>query len=338
MTAGNTPTARGYRLAAQWGPHRVTWLGWPGPDDGPGDPELAAGASAAIARGIAALEPVCVLAAGPFGAAQARRLLGGVPNCHIHEVPAARWRIRDRGVTFLGHDQDFPPALVSWGTSDVSAAAPFGEETLAQSVARLYGRLVFTAPLEIGPAAVDGNGRGTILASAPRLLDPAGRPGPTAAETERVLAEFLAARCVCWLDGPAGATIDQLARFVDAATVVVAVERDRAQPHYRALAANRQRLRDATDQAGRPLRVVAIPLPRATPAGGSGLPASYLSFYATDKLVLVPQFDDTADWDALETFSRVFSDQQVRGLPMRPLAEAGGSIFSMALDEPATPK
>ena len=57
--------------------------------------------------------------------------------------------------------------------------------------------------------------------------------------------------------------VDDLARFVNPATVVTVVEANRADANYEPLQENLARLRKMKDQDGQPLRVETLPMPAA---------------------------------------------------------------------------
>src|SRR5207302_2112866 len=127
--------------------------------------------------------------------------------------------------------------------------------------------------------AIDVNGRGTVLATEECLLSrrQARNPGVTRVELERVLGAHLGVRKVLWLGrGIAGddthGHVDDLARFVDARTVVVAEETDETDANYRPLRDNRARLQSMTTADGEPLRVVPLPMPAPLRLDGVRLP------------------------------------------------------------------
>src|SRR5207302_171227 len=133
--------------------------------------------------------------------------------------------------------------------------------------------------------AVDVNGRGTVLATEECLLSrvQARNPGVRRDAIERLLGAYLGVRKVLWLGrGIAGddthGHVDDVARFVDERTVVIAEERDPSDPNYEPLRDNRARLARMTDQDGRRLRVVPLPMPSPVIFAGQRLPASYANF------------------------------------------------------------
>ena len=67
-----------------------------------------------------------------------------------------------------------------------------------------------------------------------------------------------------------------------------------------------------SDEQGRPLEIVPLPMPRALRYENARLPASYCNFYIANGVVIVPQFDDPADAVACETLGRLFPGRQIR--------------------------
>src|SRR5690606_39280522 len=55
---------------------------------------------------------------------------------------------------------------------------------------------------------------------------------------------------------------------------------------------NFERMQSMSDQDGRPLEVVALPMPSPIYYDDQRLPACYCNFYIANGVVVVPQFDD----------------------------------------------
>ena len=83
-----TPASLGYRLPAEWEPHAATWLAWPHkPETWPGKFEPIPAVWATLVRTLAEFEPVNICAGGEAVMAQARSLVGDVPNVTLYDVP-----------------------------------------------------------------------------------------------------------------------------------------------------------------------------------------------------------------------------------------------------------
>ena len=114
--------------------------------------------------------------------------------------------------------------------------------------------------------SVDGNGAGTVLTTESCLLNPNRGSGRGREAMERRLSTWLGATNVLWLgegiDGDdTDGHVDDLARFVDPGTVVVAVEPRETDANFAPLAENLSRVRRMRDQHGKPLSAVPLPMP-----------------------------------------------------------------------------
>jgi len=129
--------------------------------------------------------------------------------------------------------------------------------------------------------------------------------------------------------------VDDLARFAGPDTVLAAVERDPTDANFAPLQENLRRLRSMSDQDGKPLRVVELPMPAPVSFQGRRLPASYANFYIANGLVLVPVFNDKNDRRALNILAEVFSDREVVGIYCGDLIWGFGAIHCMTQQQPA---
>lgn len=343
MSHSQTPASLGYRLPAEWEPHAATWLSWPhNRETWPGGFDPIAPLWAKLAQTIARFEPVHVLAGGEDVMREARAMVGGLPGVTLHDVPTNDAWIRDHGPTFLAGSADLAPALVDWRYNAWGGKyPPFDlDDDVPRRIAAATGRRRFEPGIVLEGGAIDANGRGTFLAAEDCLTDANRNPGLSRDDVEQYLADYLGARHVVWLRGSIAGDdtdghVDQLARFVGPATVVASLEKRAADENYAVLRANFERLAGAVDQDGRPLEVIALPMPQPIHHGGQRLPAGYANFYVANGLVVVPQFDDPADREATEVLAGVFPDREVHGLPAVDLAWGLGAYHCATMQEPA---
>jgi agmatine deiminase len=127
--------------------------------------------------------------------------------------------------------------------------------------------------------------------------------------------------------------VDDVARFVNARTVVLAVEEDPADDNYERSMDNLRRLELAKPRSG-PLDVVRIPYPRAVTMNGERLPASYANFYVGNGVVLVPTFNDPNDRRALDTLARLLPSHVVVGIHAVDLVWGLGTLHCLTQQEP----
>jgi len=134
--------------------------------------------------------------------------------------------------------------------------------------------------------------------------------------------------------------IDDIARFVNATTIVCAVEDDRSDANYEILQENLKRLAHMTDAKGRAFEIVTLPMPGIV--GGEStdsrnlerLPASYANFYIANGVVLAPIFGHENDARALEIIQRLFPDREVVGINCQPLVWGMGTIHCVTQQQP----
>jgi len=189
--------------------------------------------------------------------------------------------------------------------------------------------------------SIDVNGKGTLLTTEECLLSSvqARNPKLSREDIEGVFADYLGIRKVLWLqNGIAGddthGHVDDLARFVNSTTVVVAQETNTDDANYQPLRKNLELLKSMTDQDGKPLEIVPLPMPRPLWFQGQRLPASYANFYIGNSAVLVPTFNDPHDRKALSILARLFPDRQVIGIHSVDLVWGLGTLHCLSQQQP----
>lgn len=335
------PAAAGYRMPAEWEPHRATWLSWPHKlESWPGKFEPIPPLYARFVRELVTSEPVCVLASGD-SLKQARTMLHDVPNVTFYDIPTDDAWIRDSGPTFLAGPAGSPPTLVDWGYNAWGGKYPpfENDDAIGRLIAPKLGYQCHVPGIILEGGAIDPDGRGTLLTTEQCLLNPNRNPQLSRAEIEQYLADYLAIRKVLWLGGgivgdDTDGHIDELARFVAPRTVVAAVEEDRSDENYAPLADNLARLKSKTDADGGPLEVILLPMPRPMFHEDQRLPASYCNFYIANSLVAVPQYGDPADARAAEILAKLFPTRRICPLPARDLVWGLGAFHCITQQQP----
>ncbi|MGA2134632.1 MAG: agmatine deiminase family protein [Bryobacteraceae bacterium] len=335
-----TPRALGFRMPAEWETHEATWIAWPhNRDDWPGRFAPIPWVYAEIVRKLARVERVRILIEDAAAEQAARRILRKVgANLEAVEFFHAR---TDRGWT-----RDYCPLFVRNRAGEVALTnwrfngwAKYSDHTNDAAVpAALAARLLLRAwepGLVLEGGSIDVNGCGLLLTTEECLLSPvqARNPDLTRRQIAQALHDYLGARRVVWLhNGIAGddthGHVDDLARFVNADTVVIASERDPADANYAPLRENLALLRK------QPLRVVKLPMPAPLVFDGRRLPASYANFYIANRLVLAPTFNDPNDRVALTTLARLFPDREVCGINAVELVWGLGTLHCMTQQQP----
>ncbi len=337
-----TPRALGYRWPAEWERHAATWVSWPrNPDTWPGNFEVIPGRFAELVRTIAQFEPVHILAGGDHVMADARKHVGDHPNVRLFDIETNDAWCRDHGPMFLVGTED--AALVDWEYNAWGGKyPPFDKDNAVPSrIAALLNRRRFAPGIILEGGSVEGNGCGTILTTESCLLNSNRNAGVSRAEMERYLADFLGATNILWLQrgelagDDTDGHIDQLARFVTPQTIVAAWEEDPADINHLPLRENFEQLSNMVDQDGNKFQVVRLPLPKPKFYDGHRLPACYCNFYLANDSIIVPQFDDPADANAINILQGVCPERTVLGVPSLDLVWGLGSFHCLTQQEPA---
>ena len=335
-----TPRALGFRMPAEWEPHETTWIAWPhNRDDWPGRFAPIPWVYGEIVRRLAQVERVRILVENQDLASSARRILKKVgadlDAVEFFLCATNRSWTRDYGPIFIRNPQG-EVAITNWNFNGWAKYDNWKRDNaVTQQLAHRLRMRVWTPGLVLEGGSIDVNGRGSLLTTKECLLSPVQARNPKLGrpEIERALADYLGARKVIWLrNGIAGddthGHIDDLARFVNRDTVVVASEQDKSDPNYEPLRENLALLR------AQPLHVVKLPMPRPVIFDGQRLPASYANFYIANRLVLVPTFNDPNDRVALATLGRVFPDREVVGIHSTELVWGLGTLHCMTQQQP----
>jgi agmatine deiminase len=354
-----TPAELGFRMPAEWEPHAATWIAWPHQrTDWPGKFALIPWVYVEIVRHLHAAEPVRILVQSAAARRQAERNLrrAGVDLRRIdfHEFRTDRVWTRDSGPIGVVRDRDGKRdvALTRWlftawrkypnWKSDCQVPAFVGKVRALPVFDVILSDDSGNRHVVLEGGSIDVNGQGCLLTTEECLLSPVQErnPGLTRQDYERLFADYLGVRKVLWLGrGIAGddthGHVDDLARFVGPRTVVTVVEDDPADANYIALQENLERLRGMSDQDGRPLEVVPLPMPRPLFFDGQRLPASYANFYIANDRVLVPTFNDPNDRRALGILAELFPDRTALGIHAVDLVWGLGTLHCLTQQEPA---
>ncbi len=330
-------------MPAEWHAHAATWLAWPHKEASwPGKFAPIPAIYTALVKALAPFEQVNILVGVPLLAQQAQALLGDQSHVTFWDIPTNDAWIRDHGPTFLLGPRDQPAALIDWGYNAWGGKyPPFDlDDAVPQHIGRWQRRRVFEPGIILEGGAIEVNGHGTLLTTEQCLLNPNRNPQLSKSDVERYLREYLNATNVLWLgrgiegDDTDG-HIDELARFVNSATVVAPLEDDESDANYEPLRENFDRLKSMRDEEGRALEIVPLPMPRPMYHEGQRLPASYCNFYIANGVVVAPVFGDPADAPAMDLLRSLFPGREVIELPARDLVWGLGAFHCITQQEPA---
>jgi agmatine deiminase len=236
-------------------------------------------------------------------------------------------------------------AVVDWGFNAWGGKYPpwDDDDAVPTRVAEELGLPVFYPKVVMEGGAVDFNGAGTVMTTTSCLLNKNRNPGLNKQQVEQYLKDYYGQRHVVWLgEGIAGddtdGHVDDLARFVSPAKVVVGVEEDPKDENYPVLQDNLKRLRKLKDQDGRPFEVLEIPMPGPVEHDGQRLPATYVNFYFVNGALLVPTYRDRKnDRRAIRILQEHLPDHEVIGIDCTELIWGLGAIHCLTQQQPKFP-
>jgi agmatine deiminase len=334
-------------MPAEWEPHRGTWLSWPHKEASwPGKFAGVPGIFARMVRHLADHEEVHINVAGPEMEHGVRRLLADEGadsgNVFFHNNPTNDAWCRDHGPIFLEQKNGGKQAIIDWDFNAWGGKYPPYDldDVVPTRIARELGLPVFNPGIVMEGGSIDVNGQGTLITTEACLLNPNRNPQLDRAAIEDCLRAYLGVSRILWLgEGIVGddtdGHVDDLTRFVNPTTVVTVVEQDPTDENYEPLQHNLERLNGMTDQDGRPLEVVTLPMPRPVIHDGQRLPASYANFYIANEIVLLPTYDAQRDDEALTTIRSLFPDREVIGIDCTDLVWGLGAFHCVTQQWPS---
>lgn len=358
------PGSCGFRMPGEYEPHRGCVMIWPvRPGSWPHGAKEAQETFAAIARSIAESETVWMLAA-PGYAEKVREIFSEDPGIQILEIETDDAWARDVGPTCVideaGTVKGIDWQFNAWGGNYDGLYAYWEKDNLAASrICRELGIPCCNAQhfvLEGG--SIHSDGEGTLLVTEACLLSKGRNPGLSKEEIEETLKQYLGVRKVIWL--PRGIYLDEtnehvdnICAFVRPGEVVLAWTDDREDPQWELSNASLKILEREKDARGRRLTVHKLPVPKKSVCiseeelagfvfeegedmrdAGERLSASYVNFYISNGGVLVPQFGDENDGQAVEILKELFPERRIIPVYARPVIVGGGNIHCITQQIP----
>lgn len=340
--AGLKPYELGFRMPAEWERHEATWLAWPHErTDWPGKFTPVPWVYGDVVRRLSMVEKVRLLIEDAEVETKARSIL---KKCganldaveFFHQATNRSWT-RDYCPLFVRNEHG-AVAITSWRFNGWAKYGNWREDAaIPESLSERLNMQEFEPGVVLEGGSIDVNGAGTLLTTEECLLSQSVQvrnPGISRQELERYFCQYLGIRETIWLkNGIAGddthGHIDDLARFVNANTVVMVTEADKSEANYEPLKENLEILRQTS------LNIVTLPMPAPVYFSGQRLPASYANFYIANQLVLVPTFNDSNDRVALNTLASLFPDRQTIGIHCLDLVLGLGTLHCMTMQQPA---
>jgi agmatine deiminase len=311
------------RTPAEWEPHERTIMGWPCRTELWGETMDQARADyAAVANGVAAFEPVTMIANPGDDAAAARAACSGAVE--IVELPLDDSWLRDCGPIYVVDDGGSRQAVHfgfnAWGEK----FPPWDSDAeVGRLIAEHLGDPVVDGDMVLEGGSILTDGAGTLLTTEQCLLNHNRNPSMSREEIEATLRARLGVREILWLgrglleDRDTDGHVDLIAAFTQPGEVLLQVV-DEANPNHANCQENRSVLLDAGVQ------VKEMPyLPYGTVAGET-VAGSHMNFYLCNGGVIVPVAGAETDDAALEIISSCYPGREVVPVPGLVLAYGGG--------------
>ena len=336
-----------WRMPHEGDPHSRTWMAWPSAGYTLGGSAAEVDAArrtwAGVANAVALFEPVSMVV-DPDDLAVAAKHLG--PRIDVISAPLDDAWMRDIGPTFvLGADGEL--GAVDWvfnGWGAQSWASWDKDAKVAARIGALTGAVIVPSPIVNEGGGIHVDGEGTVLLTETVQLDPGRNPDATKADIEAEMARCLGATKCLWL--PRGLTrdynefgtrghIDIVATFTEPGVVLVHDQEHPDHPDHAVSAEAIALLEQATDAAGRRLRVERIPAPATLFDDDGPVDYSYVNHLVVNGGVIACTFADEHDERALEVLRRVYPGREVVGVDARELFARGGGIHCITQQQPS---
>ena len=344
-----TPAALGFRMPAEWYPHRSTWLTWPkDPETWPDRVTHVEEIYLKMLAGLTTHEMVDLLVDDEEAEQAVRRRceFASVANIRFHQVETVDSWIRDYGPNFLigpngeGAFNDW--IFNAWGNKYEELKK---DDSVPRRLEPVIGLPRFSPGIVMEGGSIEVNGAGCVLTTEQCLLNKNRNPQLRREEIQQYLKDYLGVAKVLWLsEGIVGddtdGHIDDIARFVAPNVIVCALEEDPEDANYEILQDNLARLKSMTDAHEKPFEIVTLPMPGVvggTSTGGRDLerlPASYANFYIANNVVLLPVFGHSNDARATYTLHRLFPARRVIPINCEPLVWGMGTIHCVSQQQP----
>lgn len=292
------------------------------------------------------VQTVHVLCGPSTAQPSAGELLSGLGNVVLHDIATNDTWIRDYGPTFVRRIDDGSLVGVDWKYNAWgNKYPPFDQDAAAaEKICRWLKCQRSVSAMYCEGGALETNGKGTLLTTSSCLLSPNRNPGWSKEMVERELRAQLGVSIIIWVDGgglqgdDTDGHIDQLARFVNADTVVVATSSDPQDGNRGGLEENCKLLSASATAEGKPLQVVRLPTPPPRYIDNTRVPESYCNFLLANGIVIVPTFRSPAtDQAAIDTLARLFPERRIVNLDAYDLIWGLGAFHCASQQQPALP-
>jgi len=339
-----TPKKLGFRFPAEWERHESTWLTYPKQNDSwPDHFDEVIKEYNPFVKVVSSREIVHINVDDEAAQMKISEDLDktgcNMKNIIFHPFPSDDCWCRDHGAIFLINDND-EKAAVDWEFNAWGGKYPFeNDNQIASKIAAYLNVKVFKPGIVMEGGSIELNGAGTLITSNSCLLSNNRNPGLSKLEIEKYLCEYYCVDQILWLeDGIAGddtdGHIDDIARFSNRDTIIMAIEQDKNRENYLPLIKNLEIAKKFRLMNGQQPDIIELPMPDPQYLHDIQLPASYANFYICNVGVIVPVFHCKQDQVAVDIISKVFPTKQIIPLNSKRIVHGLGSWHCLSQQEP----
>ncbi len=370
MILKSYPAEDGFSMPAEYEKHKGCFMIWPWrPGSWGKDATDAKKAFVQIASAIARSEDLYMAATEKTYDEALKMLNSSVFHDRLHLFIADNddaWA-RDTGATFVvdrskktirGIDWQFN----AWGGSFDGLYADWdADQCIARIISDKINADVYDATdfvLEGGSIHTDGEG--TLITTEECLLSKGRNPSLSKEQIEEKLKQYLDVHKVIWIpegiyNDETNGHIDNMCCFCSPGEVLLAWTDDQNDPQYDRSQRAYEVLSNTTDAQGRNIKIHKLLIPQKPVCitkedldnyvfeegedereCGERLAASYVNFYIANEHVLVPQFHDINDENALRVIQGCFPTRKVVGIDALAVLKGGGNIHCITQQIPFT--
>jgi agmatine deiminase len=336
------------RFLAEWEKQYCTLLTWPHQQSDWADRlDQIEALYVTLAKTIASHQNVAIVVFNASHQVHVAKLLSehqvNLDACHFYTIPSNDTWIRDYGPLSVELDKQ-----IFWKNFDFNAwGNKYPWQLDNQITALLYPYSEFNAYellhthwiLEGG--AIETDGYHTVLMNQPAVISESRNPGYSKQTIEEKLFHDLGIQQCLWINAPSipgddtDGHIDNIARFINADTIVVHSIQDKKHPDFKVWKQLHHSLQGSSNIAGKPYNLVTLPQPVLNDtAQGSALPASYLNFLFINDALLLPVFDCEQDEIVIELMTNLLPERQILPVNSLALLEQGGGIHCATMQIP----
>ena len=332
-----------YRMPAEWEPQDSVWFAWPTDKTlWPGNFSKILDKFGKLITTVAQYTHVKLICADEHKKLALKILKENGAKYHqvqLVDIPTNDVWCRDFGPIFVKNDNE-ELTIINWHFNAWGGKFDFELDNLVNDdIAGNENCPIVNLDVILEGGAIDVNGSGLLLTTEEVLLNNNRNPDMGKDDYEELFKKYLGIDKTIWLkngiaNDDTDGHIDNLARFIDDKTVMIASEENQNSPNFLPLQENKNILYDFAKNYCPELAVIEVPLPDPTIHDGDQLPASHLNFLITNELILVPIYNSSTDKKVLNKFRKFFPTKTVQGFDCSDFLKEGGSIHCLSQQQP----